>query len=90
LAKLPPAIVIGKLVPVTLKALLPPMFAPVTDRFDPPVFEILIVCVDVLFATVLGNVTVVGEIEICGGMAVTVRLADADFVLSAALVAVTV
>jgi hypothetical protein len=82
--------VIGKVVPITLNVLLPPMVALVTDRFDPPVFEILIVCVEVLFATVLGNVTVVGVIEICAGGAVTVTSAEADFVLSAALVAVTV
>jgi len=44
----------------------------------------------VLLATVLGKVTVVGEIEICAGIAFTVTLADADLVLSAELVAVTV
>ena len=80
----------GKLVPMMLKVLLPATVALVTDRFDPPVFEILIVCVEVLLATVLGNVTVVGVIEICAGGAVTVTNAEADLVLSAALVAVTV
>lgn len=67
----------------------PPMVALVTDRFDPPVFESLTVCVEVLFATVLGKVTVVGEIEICAGTAVTVTRAEADLVASAELVAVT-
>ena len=67
----------------------PPIVALVTDRFDPPVFESLTVCVEVLFATVLGNVTVVGETAIWAGTAVTVTSAEADFVESAELVAVT-
>lgn len=69
--------------------LVPPTVALVTDKFDPPVFEILTVCVEVLFATVLGYVTVVGETEIWAGTAVTVTSAEIDLVVSAELVAVT-
>ena len=61
-----------------------------TERLDPPVFETFKVCVELVFAAMLPKLREVGETAICAGVDVTVTLADADFVPSAALVAFTV
>ncbi len=68
---------------------LPLTAAPVTERFDPPVFDIFNVCVLLAFAAMLPKLIEVGDTEICAGVVVTVTLAEADFVASAALVAFT-
>ena len=62
----------------------------VTDRLDPPVFEMVSVRVEVVFAAILLKLIAVGETAICAGAVDTVTLAEADFVVSAALVTFTV
>ena len=85
----PAATVIGKLAPEILNPF-PLTDAEVTERLDPPVFDTFRVCVELVFAVRLPKLRVVGETAICGGVDVTVTLADADLVPSAALVAFTV
>jgi hypothetical protein len=89
LADCPARIEIGKVVLTRLNPL-PVTVAFVTDRVVPPVLEIWTVLVDVVPATMLPKPRDVGEIAICAAAAVTVTVAEADFVLSATLVAFTV
>lgn len=65
------------------------MLAPVTVNRAPPVFETRRVCVVVVFTSMLPKLIEVTETAICAGAA-TVTVADADFVVSATLVAFTV
>ena len=85
----PAAIVIGNVVPARLKPV-PVTVAPVTDNDEPPVFESVMFSVEVVPATKLPKLSEVGETESCAGGNVTVTVAEADLVESAALVAVTV
>ena len=87
-ADCPAAIVIGNIVPITLKPA-PLVLAPVTDSAAPPVFETRSVCVVVVFTSMLPKLMEVTETAICAGAA-TVTVAEADFVVSATLVAFTV
>ena len=68
---------------------LPLTAALVTERFDPPVLDIFSVCVLLAFAAMLPKLIEAGDTETCAGVVVTVTLAEADFVASAALVAFT-
>jgi hypothetical protein len=88
-ADCPAAIVNGNAAPLVLNV--PPVtVAPVTDMLLAPVFEINTLCVEVVFVVMLPNETEVGETAIWAGSAVTVTAADAIFVVSATLLAVTV
>jgi hypothetical protein len=89
LADPPAAMVIGKLAPTRLKPV-PLTVAPDTERLDPPVFDNVSVCVEVLFAAMLLKLIVVGETAIWAAAVATETVADADFVESATLVAFTV
>lgn len=89
LADCPAGIVIGNVVATRLNPL-PVTVAFVTERAVPPVLEICTVLVEVVPATMLPKLSDVGEIAICAGAAVTVTVAEADFVVSATLVAFTV
>jgi hypothetical protein len=80
--------VIGKVAPTMLNPL-PLTTALVTDKLDPPVFDKVSVWVDVVFDTILPKLIAVGETAICAAVVVTETVAEADFVLSATLVAVT-
>ena len=73
-----------------MKAVAPVTFAWETVRVEPPELVTTIACDDVVVAGMLLNVTDVGETAITGGGSVTVTVAEADLVLSATLVAVTV
>jgi hypothetical protein len=85
----PAATVFGNVVETRLNPV-PVTVAPVTDIEVPPVLETLTVNVEVVPATILPKLSAVGVRVICAGGAVTVTVADADFVLSATLVACTV
>jgi hypothetical protein len=88
-ADCPAPMVMGNAAPEILKAL-PLTVAAVTDRFDPPVFEIMSVWVELLFAVMLLKLNALGETAIVAAALVAVIVADADFVVSAVLVAFTV
>ena len=88
-AELPAAIVIGNVDPARLKPV-PVTVAPLTESEEPPVFESVMLSVEFVPATRLPKLSEVGDTESWPGAAVTVTVADADFVTSAALVAVTV
>lgn len=85
----PAATEIGNVAPIRLKPV-PVTVAFVTDMAVPPVFETLRVSVDVVPATILPKLSEVGDSVICAGEAATVTVADADFEVSATLVAFTV
>lgn len=89
LALWPAGIEIGNVAPTRLNDA-PATVAFVTDMAVPPVFETCTVNVDVVFTTMLPKLSAVGDNVICAGAAVTVTVAEADFVLSATLVAFTV
>ena len=73
---------------ITLKAA-PVTLAWETVRFEPPVLLTTVANDDVVVAGMLLKVNAVGDIAITGGGTVTVTVADADFVVSATLVALT-
>lgn len=68
----------------------PVTVAPVIDMDVPPVFETCTGSVEVVPETMLPKFSAVGVIVIWAGGVVTVTVADADLVVSATLVAVTV
>jgi hypothetical protein len=80
----------GRAVDTTLKTVEPLTFACETVRVDPPVLVTTIACDEVVVAGMLLKVIEVGDTAIVGGGVVTVTVAEADFVLSATLVARTV
>ena len=80
---------IGNVAPTRLNPV-PATVALVTDIVVPPVFEICTGSVVDVFTTMLPKPRLVGDTAICAGDAVTVTVAEADFVLSATLVALTV
>ena len=79
----------GNAAPTVLKVA-PVTLAPVTDKLDPPVFEMVTFCVIVVFATMLPNETLVGDTAICAAGELIVTVAEAYLLMSAALVARTV
>jgi len=81
--------VIGKVAPTMLKAL-PVTVALLTDKLDPPVFDKVNVWLEVVFTVMLLKLIDAGETAICAGVVLTVTVDDADFVVSAELVALTV
>ena len=80
----------GKPGAVTVKTAAPVRVACETVRGEPPVLVITTACDDLVVAGMLLNVTLVGETAIAGGGKLTVTIAEADFVGSATLLAVTV
>lgn len=84
----PAATVIGNVVATRLNPV-PVTVAPVTDIEVPPVFDTWTDSVEVVPDTILPKFNAVGVMLICAAV-VTVTVADADFVVSATLVAFTV
>jgi len=89
-ADCPAARVKGSVVAVRLKTAAPLRLACDTVRPGPPVLVTTIACDDVVVAGMLLNVREAGETAITGGGRDTVTVAEADFVVSAMLVARTV
>jgi hypothetical protein len=85
----PAATVIGNVAGTKLNPV-PDTVAPVTDIEVPPLLETLKLRVEVVPATILAKLRAGGVTAICAGAAETVTVAEADLVLSATLVALTV
>jgi hypothetical protein len=88
-AELPAATVNGNVAPTRLNPV-PVTAALLTEKLVPPVFETVRFCVEVVFWTMLPNAIKADERAICAGAGVTVTVTEANFVLSATLVARTV
>ena len=88
LAELPAGMLIGNDAPTRLKPV-PVAVAPVTDSADPPVFESVMFRVEFVPVSKLPKFNEDGETESVPGAGFTVTVADADFVGSATLVAMT-
>jgi hypothetical protein len=80
----------GNVGAVTLNTVEPLTLACETVRVDPPELVTTSACDEVVVAGIVLKLTEVGETAITGDALVTVTLAEADFVVSATLVAFTV